>query len=304
MPRSAPIVRTIAAAVVGVALLVAPTPRSVLAAPTAPTGLTATFGSGGIALTWADNASDESGYSIERCLGAGCTAFGQIGTVGAGATTFIDTYYASGVDRYRVRAFNTTGSSAYSNIAEELLFSIGEVFPAISAAPTSGPAALTVRFDGSATTAVNGPISGYAWSFGDNQTATGAVVTHTYAAPGVYAASLRTTAGPFNAADSTAVIVTVTAPILVAPNDLGASASVRGQVRLTWTNPVSAATSLAVERCKGTGCTSFSRIASVGTSATSYVDSNVKRRTTYRYRLAASDATGTVYSNVVSVVSG
>jgi titin len=303
MPRSATIIRTIAAAAVGLGFVLVPISPSAFAAPTAPSGLTATFGPGGVTLAWTDNASNETGYSIERCLGAGCTAFGQIATVSAGATSFSDSYYASGVDRYRVRAFDTTGYSSFSNIAEQLLFSINEVFPVISAGPATGPAALTVTFDGSATTAVNGPISGYAWSFGDNATATGAVVTHTYTAPGVYAASLRATASPFNAADSTAVIITVTAPLLVAPSDLVAAAPVRGQVRLAWTNPVSSATSLTLERCKGTGCTSFSRIAVVG-SATSYTDTNVKRHTTYRYRLAASDVTGTVYSNIALAVSG
>ncbi len=302
MARSTPIIRSIVAAVVGFGVLLVPAAPSALAAPSAPTMLTAAFGSGGIALAWTDNAADETGYSIERCLGAGCSAFGQIATVGAGATSFTDTYRASGVDRYRVRGFNTTGYSSYSNTDEEIVFSTGEVFPAISASPSAGVAALTVTFDGSATTAVNGPISGYTWSFGDNQTAVGVVVTHTYATPGVYAASLRATAGPFGSADSTAVIVTVTAP-LVAPSGLAAIGGVRGQVRLTWANPVSSATSLSIERCTGTRCTSFSRIAVVGTSATSYTDVTVKRRTTYRYRLAASDSTGTVYSNIAVVVS-
>jgi hypothetical protein len=304
MARSTTIVRSTVAAVLGVGSLLVPLGPSAVAAPNAPTALTAAFGPGGIALAWTDNAVDETGYSIERCLGAGCSAFGQIGRVGAGTTSFTDAYHASGVDRYRVRAFTTAGYSAYSNVAEEILFGVGEVFPAISASPTAGAAALTVTFDGSATAAVNGPISEYAWSFGDNQTAVGMVVTHTYATPGVYAASLRATAGGFGGVDGTAVIITVTAPPLVAPSNLAASGAVRDQVRLTWTNPVSSATSLSVERCKGTGCTSFSRIATVGTSAIGYTDSTVKRRTTYRYRLAASNSTGTVYSNIAVVVSG
>ena len=143
------------------------------------------------------------------------------------------------------------------------------------------------------------------WSFGDGQAAPGAVVAHTFATPGVYAASLKvTTIGTFGGAtESTAVIITVTAPPLVVAGDLRATSPRPGQIRLTWTNPVSSATSLALERCKGQGCTSFTRMALLTTSTTSYVDSTVKRRVAYRYRLAASDATATVYSNVVGVVS-
>jgi hypothetical protein len=62
---------------------------------------------------------------------------------------------------------------------------------------------------------------------------------------------------------------------------------------------VSSATTLVLERCQGTGCTSFSPIAVLTTSTTSFIES---RRTrgggVYTYRLAASDSTGTVYSNV------
>jgi PKD repeat protein len=272
-------------------------------APAAPSALTATFGSNGLVLAWTDASSDETGFSIERCLGASCTAFGQIATVGAGSTTYTDTYRAEGVDRYRVRAFNGAGYSGYSNVAEIPIFGTGEVFPSITATPTSGSASLTVTFDGSLSTTLNGTIASHQWSFGDDQTASGAVVTHTYATPGVYAASLKATSSTFGSSNSTAVIIVVAPPPLVAPGDLSATSPARGQIRLTWTNPVSSATSLAVERCKGSGCTSFARIAVLAGSATSFLDSTVKRGTTYRYRLGASDATATVYSNIATAVS-
>ncbi|GAA4261330.1 hypothetical protein GCM10022255_093540 [Dactylosporangium darangshiense] len=88
-------------------------------APAAPSGLTATAASRTQArLTWTDNVDDETGDRIERCQGTGCTTFTEIATVGAGTTTLLD----GGLTRntaytYRVRAFNTTGTSAYSNTA-------------------------------------------------------------------------------------------------------------------------------------------------------------------------------------------
>jgi len=87
--------------------------------PNAPSNLTATaVSSSQINLSWSDNSSDETGFSIERCTGNGCTNFAQIATVGANTTSYANgglsrnTWY-----RYRVRAFNSAGNSAYSNIA-------------------------------------------------------------------------------------------------------------------------------------------------------------------------------------------
>ena len=58
-----------------------------------------------------------TGYRVERCQGAGCTNFAQVGT--PTATTYSDTGLApSTTYRYRVRAVDAAGNlSAYSSIA-------------------------------------------------------------------------------------------------------------------------------------------------------------------------------------------
>ena len=89
-----------------------------------------------------------------------------------------------------------------------------------------------------------------------------------------------------------------TSSALVAPSDLSLT-TVSGRNRLTWTDPVSSATSLILERCQGTGCTSFRTIAVLDLSTTSFIESHIRRGSTdISYRLAASDETGTVYSNI------
>ena len=87
--------------------------------PAAPSGLSAAAASSTrINLSWTDNASNESGFGIERCKNPNCTNFAQITQVAAGVSTFADTTVAKNTAyRYRVRAFNAAGNSAYSNIA-------------------------------------------------------------------------------------------------------------------------------------------------------------------------------------------
>ena len=82
----------------------------------------------------------------------------------------------------------------------------------------------------------------------------------------------------------------VTAP--AAPTSLAASALSSSRIRLTWTNSSATQTSIAVERCTGSSCTSFVEIARVGGTATTYTNSSLRSRTSYTYRLRALNAAG------------
>jgi len=85
--------------------------------PAAPTALTAAaVSTSRIALHWTDNATNETGYKIERSS-PGAT-FVQVATVGSDATTFTDSGLARNKSyTYRVRAAGSGGDSAYSNTA-------------------------------------------------------------------------------------------------------------------------------------------------------------------------------------------
>jgi predicted phage tail protein len=85
--------------------------------PTAPATLTANAASSSqINLSWTDNASDESGFRIERSPDG--TTFAEITTVGANVTTFADVgLTASTRYWYRIRAYNNTGPSSYAGPA-------------------------------------------------------------------------------------------------------------------------------------------------------------------------------------------
>jgi PKD repeat protein len=86
---------------------------------TAPSNLLATaISRSQINLTWTDNSTNEDGFKIERCAGATCTNFSQIATVATNVKAYSNTGLKKNTSyRYRVRAFNAAGNSAYSNIA-------------------------------------------------------------------------------------------------------------------------------------------------------------------------------------------
>lgn len=70
-------------------------------------------------LTWVDQSNNEDGFKVERRLGQTGT-FAQVAQVGANVVKFVDPIGADtgGITYcYQVRAFNTAGDSAYSNIA-------------------------------------------------------------------------------------------------------------------------------------------------------------------------------------------
>ena len=88
--------------------------------PTAPAGLTATAsGSSQVNLNWTASTDNVgvAGYRVERCQGAGCTNFAQVGT--PTATSYSDTGLApSSTYRYQVRAVDASGNfSGYSAVA-------------------------------------------------------------------------------------------------------------------------------------------------------------------------------------------
>jgi len=98
-----------------------PTATPTPSIPAKPSNLAATaISSTQIDLTWNDNSSNEDGFKIERCAGNNCQNFAQVAQVGANVTTFSDTGLTHNVKYgYRVRAFNASGNSPYSNIVRK-----------------------------------------------------------------------------------------------------------------------------------------------------------------------------------------
>ncbi|NNE71493.1 MAG: PKD domain-containing protein, partial [Rhodothermales bacterium] len=83
---------------------------------------------------------------------------------------------------------------------------------AISADPTTGPAPLTVTFDGTDSSDPNGDTLTYLWDLGDATSSADASVSHTYLTAGTYAVSL-TVSDPDGESDTAALSYTVQANV-------------------------------------------------------------------------------------------
>lgn len=71
-----------------------------------------------VRLSWTDNATNETGFAVERCAGAGCSNFSRIASLGANTQKYVDQGVSRSTSyRYRVLALNNQGNSDYSNIA-------------------------------------------------------------------------------------------------------------------------------------------------------------------------------------------
>jgi chitodextrinase len=117
------------------------TPTADATPPTAPTSLGATASSSTqIGLTWTASTDNVgvTGYRVERCTGASCTSFAQIGT--AGATTFSDSgLTASTSYSYRARATDAAGNlGTFSNTSSTATSPSGGSNIAVTVSPQRG----------------------------------------------------------------------------------------------------------------------------------------------------------------------
>ena len=289
--------------------------------PTAPSTLTATVASSTqINLSWIASTDDVgvTGYFVERCQGASCTAFAQIGTTTGTTISFSDSPLAPLTSySYRVRATDAAGNlSAYSNVSSATT-------PADTTAPTA-PTGLNA-------TAVSSSQINLSWTAStDNVGVTGYLIercqgascanfaqiststTTTYSDTGLTAATsysyrVRATdaAGNLSTYSGTATASTgnvATPP--TAPTGLTATAASSTQINLGWTASTDnvGVTGYLIERCQGAGCSNFVQIGTTTGTTTTFSDSALAPATSYSYRVRATDAAGylSAYSGIAS----
>jgi fibronectin type 3 domain-containing protein len=291
-------------------------------APSAPTGLTPTVVSGSrIDLNWTASTDNVgvTGYRVERCQGATCTNFAQVGT--PTTTDYSNTGLMAGTTyRFRVRAADAAGNlSAYSAISTAATPGGDTTAPS---APTglTATALSTSRIDLSWTASTdNVGVTGYrvercqganctSWAQVGTPTTTDfsntGLATNTTYRFRVRAVDAAGNLSAYSAIVSRATLAgDTTAP--TAPTGLAATPVSPTQVDLAWTASTDnvGVTGYRVERCQGAGCTNYAEIATPTT--TSYSDTGRLPSTTYRYRVRAVDAAGNLsaYSGIATAAT-
>ena len=280
--------------------------------PAAPTGLTATATGTQINLTWTDNATNETGFKIERSPDGLPTTFAQIATVGAAVTTYTNaglladtTYY------YRVRATNASGDSIFSNTANATTTVAAPGAPTTLKATAVSTSQINLTWVDNATNETGFRIErspdGLAATFA--QIATVGVNVTTYLNTGLsanttYYYRVRATNTVGNSAYSNTVntVTTVTAP--AAPATLTATAASNSQINLAWVDNSVNETGFRIERSPDGLAATFVQIATVGANVTTYSNTGLVANTTYYYRVRATNTVGdSAYSNVANTAT-
>ena len=102
---------------------------------------------GQLQVAWTDNSNNEDGFKIERKLGTTGT-FSQIATVGVNVTSYTDTNLTDGATYcYRLAAFNSAGTSAYSTEGCATVKSTLSISKIGSGTVTSSPAGINCGSD-------------------------------------------------------------------------------------------------------------------------------------------------------------
>jgi fibronectin type 3 domain-containing protein len=264
-------------------------------APGAPTGLGAAVPNPyQIDLTWADTATNEIGFRIERSVGLG--TFEAFMTVPANSVAFSDTSVVPGLTySYQVLAFNTAGSSAFSNSVTVALPVAVPKAPTQLNATASGPYQVNLTWNDTANNETNFRV--------ERAEGAGSFTTIATLGPDATAYS-DTTVSPLTVytyrvfaynpqGDSTASnSIELTTPDIqpTAPAGLGATAASAYQINLAWTDTSANETGFRIERAVGTGA--FSPYATVGANVSAYSDTVVAPATSYSYRVVAYNSGG------------
>ena len=271
--------------------------------PAPPTNLAnSAISSSQINLTWTAS-TGATGYVIQRCAGASCTSFAQIGT--STTTSYSDTgLTASTSYTYRIDATNAAGSSGFSNTTTGTTTAAGSPLSAPTNLANSVISSSQINLTWIASTGATGyVIQRCAGASCTSFVQIGTSTTTSYSDTGLTASTSYTyrvdatnTAGSSGFSNTTTG--TTTAALPTAPSNLANSVISSSQINLTWTASTGA-TGYVVQRCTGTSCTSFAQI---GTSTTtSYSDTGLTASTSYTYRVYATNTAGSSgFSNTTS----
>jgi chitodextrinase len=91
----------------------------------------------------------------------------------------------------------------------------------------------------------------------------------------------------------------------VAPSNLVVTSAAKTSLRLAWSDNSAHETGFRVYRCAGSTCTPTTLVATLAANSQAFTNSGLARRTTYRYRVRAYNASGeSAPSNIAARTTG
>jgi hypothetical protein len=278
------------------------------------------IGSGGTALAMSSGSVTTS--NANDLLIGDVYLNGGVTSVGSGYTLRQTTNFGSILEDEVVSATGNYAATATQGSAGNWIMQVAAFKAATISAPTNLSATATssvqINLTWSASTGGSGGVAGYrverctgsgCTNFVQIGTPTGTSYSDTPLAPlTTYSYRVRAVdgAGNLGAYSSTASATTPADPPPTAPTGLTASTVSGTQINLSWTASTDqvGVTGYRVERCTGSGCSSFAQIGTP--TGTTYSDSGLSASTSYSYRVRATDAAGNLsaYSAIASATTG
>jgi len=276
------------------------------AIPNPPSGLSATtLGATKIQLSWTDNSTDETSFYIERKIGPTGT-YSSIGSVQAGIAAYTNTGLTQNTEYYyRVRAYNSSGYSAYTNEASAVTQPLGAPSNLVISSVSYTQAVLSwtdnsdeeTGFKVERRTGIDGTYTQVGTTGANVTTLTNSGLTQGTE----YYYRVRSYIGTNNSEYSNEAAATTLK--VNAPSGLTASPLSATQMSLSWTDNSGDEQGFRIERKTGASGT-YSHIASVGANITTYSNSSLVQNTEYYYRLRAyNGSNNSDYSNEANAVT-
>jgi hypothetical protein len=289
-------------------------------APNPPGSLSVTttaISASSLRLEWQDNSPNETAFEIGRCLGVTCKNFAVLAKVPANTNTFTDTNLKPKTTyRYRVRVLGKGKTVlSYSKIVAAATLTLDPTpaqTPTRASTPARGAPAAPSNL---AASAVSTSQISLTWTVNSNNQ-TGFIVERALLAAGPWTQVATTPANAtswgnaglselttyyyriiaYNSAGNSPYSNVASAATLSmlpagAPSHLVATAQSSSQINLTWSDDSNDETGFKIERCQGSGCSSFTEIATTAASVTHYESTDLSPSTSYSYRIRAYNST-------------